>query len=412
MTSAPRTVLVSMPWPYLQMPSLQLGTVTAILQRAGYPVRPVSAYLLFMEYLAACNAGLPEAEHFTMEHYEHMSERSWQNGLGDWVFATAPFAEPTPERDAAYLQWVGRRESPAMLEVAKRMRERADRYLDRMVEVVLEDDPDVVGFTTTFNQNVPSLNLAARLKAAKPNVVILFGGANCDGPMGTGLHEAYQQIDYVVRGEAEYALPAAMECIAGHRDRASVPGLVYRHEGSTITNPATAASAVAMRDVPLPQYDEYFERLRSSPLRAALEASVALPVESSRGCWWGEKHHCTFCGLNGSSIAFRGKDPDVVRRRGVHALEALPPHQVPDRRQHPGPALLQDLVPWLIRTAASRQRLRRSSTRSRPTSRKEQLAHDEGGRHLLDPARHREHELARAQADGQGRHRAAEHPRC
>ncbi|MGW3145512.1 RiPP maturation radical SAM C-methyltransferase [Streptomyces sp. NPDC001177] len=32
-----------------------------------------------------------------------------------------------------------------------------------------------------------------------------------------------------------------------------------------------------------------------------------LVVEGARGCWWGEKHHCTFCGLNGSSMAFRAK---------------------------------------------------------------------------------------------------------
>jgi ribosomal peptide maturation radical SAM protein 1 len=30
-------------------------------------------------------------------------------------------------------------------------------------------------------------------------------------------------------------------------------------------------------------------------------------MESSRGCWWGEKQHCTFCGLNGTSMAFRSK---------------------------------------------------------------------------------------------------------
>ena len=31
--------------------------------------------------------------------------------------------------------------------------------------------------------------------------------------------------------------------------------------------------------------------------------------ETSRGCWWGAKSHCTFCGLNGSTMAFRRKSP-------------------------------------------------------------------------------------------------------
>ena len=37
-----------------------------------------------------------------------------------------------------------------------------------------------------------------------------------------------------------------------------------------------------------------------------------IPFESARGCWWGEKHHCTFCGLNDDSMRFRAKSPARV----------------------------------------------------------------------------------------------------
>jgi hypothetical protein len=30
------------------------------------------------------------------------------------------------------------------------------------------------------------------------------------------------------------------------------------------------------------------------------------------GCWWGERSHCTFCGLNGATMAFRSKTPERV----------------------------------------------------------------------------------------------------
>jgi ribosomal peptide maturation radical SAM protein 1 len=33
-------------------------------------------------------------------------------------------------------------------------------------------------------------------------------------------------------------------------------------------------------------------------------------VETSRGCWWGQKHHCTFCGLNGAAMTYRSKSPE------------------------------------------------------------------------------------------------------
>jgi len=37
-----------------------------------------------------------------------------------------------------------------------------------------------------------------------------------------------------------------------------------------------------------------------------------LPYEGSRGCWWGEKHHCTFCGINGQGMEFRARSADRV----------------------------------------------------------------------------------------------------
>lgn len=34
--------------------------------------------------------------------------------------------------------------------------------------------------------------------------------------------------------------------------------------------------------------------------------------ETSRGCWWGQRSHCTFCGLNGQSMDFRAMAPDLA----------------------------------------------------------------------------------------------------
>jgi ribosomal peptide maturation radical SAM protein 1 len=60
-------------------------------------------------------------------------------------------------------------------------------------------------------------------------------------------------------------------------------------------------------EVPNPTYDEYFVRLSRSPLRSELLPDVAILFESSRGCWWGAKKHCTFCGLNAATMMFRSK---------------------------------------------------------------------------------------------------------
>ena len=67
-----------------------------------------------------------------------------------------------------------------------------------------------------------------------------------------------------------------------------------------------------MDEVPTPTYEEFFKRLERSPLRAELWPEVAILFESSRGCWWGAKSHCTFCGLNGSLMPFQKKPPARV----------------------------------------------------------------------------------------------------
>jgi ribosomal peptide maturation radical SAM protein 1 len=40
------------------------------------------------------------------------------------------------------------------------------------------------------------------------------------------------------------------------------------------------------------------------------EVKPTLLFETSRGCWWGEKSHCTFCGLNGQTMNFREMKPE------------------------------------------------------------------------------------------------------
>jgi ribosomal peptide maturation radical SAM protein 1 len=153
-------------------------------------------------------------------------------------------------------------------------------FLDSLAADPLWRAARFVGFTSTFQQNVASLALARRLKERYPEIVTIFGGANFDGVMGVEYHRAFSDIDHFVSGPGERALPLLL--------------------GGT---PLTGISEV-------PDYGEYFER--AERLGILDRESVLLPFESSRGCWWGEKHHCTFCGLNGETMRYRSKAPARV----------------------------------------------------------------------------------------------------
>jgi ribosomal peptide maturation radical SAM protein 1 len=141
----------------------------------------------------------------------------------------------------------------------------------------------------------------------------VFGGANFDGDMGLELVRAVDCVDYAVIGEGDRAFPALLAALAAGAEPGAIPGVAYRtSDGAVVSTPAEAPLS-HLDASPVPDYDEYFERAeRLALLPRAVRRHVWIPFESARGCWWGAKHHCTFCGLNGNSMAFRAKSPGRV----------------------------------------------------------------------------------------------------
>src|SRR3712207_5823960 len=69
--------------------------------------------------------------------------------------------------------------------------------------------------------------------------------------------------------------------------------------------------------LPYPDYDDYFAQFGASTLPTVETPTLA--IETSRGCWWGQKHHCTFCGLNGQGMQYRSKSS----QRALDELDSL-----------------------------------------------------------------------------------------
>src|SRR6185295_2749789 len=194
----------------------QLGILQSVLRRANIRSEVRSFNLAFVDYLAAGRADNPADDCFSFEDYRDVAENHYKVGLGDWIFAVAPFRDSGDweERYIEYLRANGAREE--IVTKAVQIRRLVPSFLERCAEEILMTAPSVVGFTTTFNQNVPSLVLAKLLKSHDPLLQIVFGGANCDGPMGDALHRAFPWVDVVVRGEAERVLPQLIrELFAG-----------------------------------------------------------------------------------------------------------------------------------------------------------------------------------------------------
>ena len=298
-------VLVSMPFMDPYRPSIQLGLLKAVTARYGFPVRTYHAYLDF-------------AVQIGIDYYELLCENHGTL-IGDWLFSVAAFGDAAPDPDAHMLDELADRLSRfgTSPEEAKEKLLRTRNldvplYLDVLIDSFSWEDVAVVGFSSTFQQSAASFALARRLKQCHPKIMTVFGGANFDGEMGPELVRTVDCIDAAVIGEGEKAFPRLLSVLAAGGSLDLVPGLARRQDGQVkVTTPAPPTDR--LDDLPAPDYDEYFQHAEELGLlpRAGRRA-VWLPIETARGCWWGAKHHCTFCGLNGTTMHYRSKSPERV----------------------------------------------------------------------------------------------------
>ncbi|MGW2460101.1 RiPP maturation radical SAM C-methyltransferase [Streptomyces sp. NPDC001761] len=293
-----RVHLVTMPWHPLDLPSLQLGLLQRIVRRSrpGDEVSEFHGSLRWAEFLLENSGG-----RLRPGDYVAVGSDAIFHGLGDWVFSGVLYDDPG-WGEARLKEYAAGRDVP--IGTALAMRPYAAGFIDACAAEILAAGPDVVGFTSTFMQNVPSLALARELKRRRPGVTVVLGGSNCDGPMGHALHRNHPFVDHVVRGEAEYAFPALLDHLEARTAPADVPGLCWWDDTVSRANTETRRT-VAPADIPSPDYDQWQAALDASPVQEHIHPKLV--VEGARGCWWGEKHHCTFCGLNGTAMAFRAK---------------------------------------------------------------------------------------------------------
>lgn len=296
------TCLVAMPWQAIESPSLPLGLLRASCVRAGLPLpETYHGGLRWAEFMMDASAGA-----LGPDDYTDIAENGLFHGLGDWVFAGVLHGD----RSFGIEQLCGYAAQHGVdIDRANRMREYAEEFVDVAAREILAMVPDVVGFSTTFMQNVPSLAVAQRIKEIAPDVLVVFGGGNCDGVMGAALHRNYRFVDYVVSGEGEDALPALLTALYGGTGLDGVPGLCW-WDGDSQRHNEPSPHPLSPGKIPVPDFDDWFARIESSPVREYIEPKLIL--ETARGCWWGQAHHCTFCGLNGSLMQFRSKSADAV----------------------------------------------------------------------------------------------------
>ncbi|MFC4033490.1 RiPP maturation radical SAM C-methyltransferase [Streptomyces polygonati] len=314
-----RVLLVNTPWAAIDVPSLALGILRHSVRDAlpDAEVEVLNANLDYVDWIT-------ERSDFGLADYTYYSLDTYFLGCGDWVFSSALYGDPQWHVEQ-FTEMYAAVMTDEELAMNLRLHELAPQFIAELAGRIAAFEPDVVGFTSTFQQNAAALATARELKRINPAIVTIFGGANCDGAQGEAMHRNFDFVDYVLRGEGEASFPAFLRALTGSQDFAKVEGLCWRPEpGASAVNPMST-SPLPPAAILSPDFEGFFERLELSTASSWIEGRLV--IEGARGCWWGEKHHCTFCGLNGSFMQFRSKSPNSFHDEILAMIER---HQVLD----------------------------------------------------------------------------------
>jgi ribosomal peptide maturation radical SAM protein 1 len=343
-------LLVCMPFGPVFSPSIGLSLLKAGLARRGIPSR-----VRYFSIDFAARVG----QHF---YYGISSEdRPLNEDLaGEWIFAGELFRF-TRREVGSYVRQVLRRQgdeaeadeegaSDALVAKILGARRQVRPFLDSCTEEILRDGPRLVGFTSMYQQHTASLALAKRIKQLSPETVVVFGGANCAGAMGEETVRQFPFVDAAVSGEGDVVFPELAQRVLESRPLDDLPAVLTRPPAGAerIRHEACSATTVSNLDeLPDPDYSDYFQQFGAS--RYGREWQPSIYFEASRGCWWGQKTQCTFCGLNGPGLAYRSKSASRALAELTRLTERHPGCNVEVTDTILDPRYFKDLLPELGR---------------------------------------------------------------
>jgi anaerobic magnesium-protoporphyrin IX monomethyl ester cyclase len=160
---------------------------------------------------------------------------------------------------------------------------------------VLAAAPDVLGLSVYVWNVVTLMAVARRVKAARPQTVIVIGGPEV-GPIAMAVLQANPAIDIIVKSEGEVPFADVIGALAHDADLAAVKG-ICRRDGDSVLEHEDAPIVADLDDLPSPH------RLDDIDV-----AGRYICVETQRGCVF----RCNFCFYN-KDLALRNRRFDLDR---------------------------------------------------------------------------------------------------
>ena len=304
-----RITLINMPFANLSIPSIALTQLKAVVESRFK--EQVSVNLLYLNHDFANYLGL--------DLYDLIinSPESQNSGLGDWLFRQTAFPS-LPNNANVYLSRyfpVHTNQMDQLKNLVLEKRRGLNSFLEGLIRKYSLTQNELVGFTSMFMQNVASFSLAKKIKDKNKDITVIMGGANCESPMGQVIVRYVDAIDYVFSGPALRSFPEFVEHqLDGEVWKCgSIKGVFTKKNYMFHSGPEAIGEELSI-DVPIDlDYGPFINTLSESFPERQLDP--ILLFETSRGCWWGERAHCTFCGLNGTTMGYRAMNPELALKQ-------------------------------------------------------------------------------------------------
>ncbi len=297
---------VSAPVSFPPLASISLSIFQASLDEAGisskiiYTMFP-AIYMLGEDYIYELNSFIDITKHGEVL-FAHLTDA---NACGTLEELAAEFAPPGDD---------ARKER--LLELLKEGTQMASALVDAAARKILALGAKVVAVSSIFLQQNASLAIIKRVKELDPSISTILGGFNVTGEMGMAVLHHYPSVDYVSFGEGDETIVEVCEILLG-RKSGPLPYGLLKH-GCPDPEKIPYRMTKDMNLMPVPDYRDFFEEVRKEEsgiygkrMKYYGESfNHAVFLEGSRGCWWGAKHACSFCGLNGLNNVYREKTPE------------------------------------------------------------------------------------------------------
>lgn len=302
-----KIALISMPFARLDLPSLALTQLKSVLiENFG---DKLDVQLLYLNHDFSSHLELDTYKIFTgksvyvQKRAAHSGEKSEEDGLkktrtfegvGEWLFRPYAFPGAKDNSDEYFPLYL--KKELRLIEKIKELQQNLPAILSEMIAKYNLCSYDVLCFTSMFQQQNANFALINLVKKRNPHSKVIVGGSNLD-ETADAFADNFPLVDYYIKGPGYDCVLKIVTEMLEKEDRTAQAGKIRQGKERDIN-----------QVIPLDYRDFHSAVQNNKKHRKSLYPAIFF--ETSRGCWWGEKHKCTFCDYNKTEIGFRAMEPN------------------------------------------------------------------------------------------------------